>query len=107
MAIPVAYTTREDMPGVIFLCDQSSYRVQIAERPMPMCTVITVAADQWTEFDAIAPLGRKPAANLFNAVIKGQKAEYALHRRKTRLPLHLPPVDESFRDFASACKALQ
>ena len=128
--IPTVFTVREDVPGVLFMCDQSSYRVRIAEKPMPMHNVVhgtqkrnvpnvrfflflddekvlTGRADRWTQLDAIAPVGREPAANLFNAIITGQKAEYALRREKNRQPLHLPPVDENFRAFADACKALQ
>ncbi|MEM1381266.1 MAG: hypothetical protein AAGH41_11660 [Pseudomonadota bacterium] len=47
---------------------------------------------------------RKPAAQIFNAVVRGQKVEFKLSGKSIK-DLELPGVNEAFREFAKECKA--
>jgi len=114
-------------PSAMFTCDQGKYRVWISLRRGEHRKVLAEA--NWRRFreregtifvdgeatwtgqvlyqpaDQLArPTKRKPAAQVFNAVIRGQSVSFKMGRQTHGL--ELPPVDDSFRKFARNCSEL-
>ncbi|WOI53799.1 hypothetical protein [Parvularcula sp. LCG005] len=126
--IPTAYAMKDGLSQLYFVCDASTYRLRIAETPVPIDgfhgtqdrkvrsksfllyiddeLVYRGTAQHYMQLDFYAPMEREPAAKLFNAVVRGQTAAYSIKGRKEQVPLWLPPMDDEFKSFVKACKDL-
>lgn len=128
-AIPVVVTAGDDVIGAAILCDASSYQVRFALRKGKMADAVFGSqrrkirdsrlrlyvddemvwdgqGQKYTSLGSVIAVGSKPAAQVFNAVIREQNVSYRLGGGKA-VPVDLPPVDDSFSAFATACKSFQ
>jgi hypothetical protein len=128
-AIPAVYTLDPDMHGVTLVCDASSYQVRFGTSPGSMensidgrqtrsirRTTIELFVDDervwrgdgqhWTQFQIVIPLGREPAAAVFNAIVRGNGVTY-YWRGRGPFELATPAPDDHFKTFARQCRELQ
>lgn len=123
---PAVYPYESDDPGPLFHCHRGNLRMTIAlERPeveiftpvaFNRARAITgrleVAGEKTYEGEMVlnrelrivGVTERKPAAQVFNAVVRGDEVVFSYRRGEFKL--RLPPVDDDFAAFSTACKAL-
>ncbi|MEM9838461.1 MAG: hypothetical protein AAF830_04820 [Pseudomonadota bacterium] len=124
--VPAVFPRNADGPGPMFQCLEGRYRMTLAlDRPefrniIPKRTrrarrvsgQIIVAGEKTfdgafifaPETQTVASRERKPAAQVFNAVIRGQDVVFRM--RRDNYDLVLPPMNNEFKEFAAACAKL-
>lgn len=126
--VPAIYPTGDGEGGPLFTCNEGRYGLVIAldtmdfedaianssKRRRNLSGAITVDGEEtYSGYFSYKPAAgtaatseRKPAAQIFNAVIRGQSVIFRLSGKGERT-LTLPPVDDTFTAFAAECREQQ
>ncbi|MEM9838464.1 MAG: hypothetical protein AAF830_04835 [Pseudomonadota bacterium] len=126
LSIPAIYPSVKDQPGPLLTCNSGKYGLIISTRDGDFDSIIDSSSNRTRNMSgsievdgeetykgffsyrpgtgAASAVERKPAAQVFNAVVRGQSVDFRLGR-KVETTLSLPPMDDTFRTFAAECKA--
>ena len=123
-----AYTADASKTGVMLQCSSKTIVALISTQPLDFRTKLqtpshrrlrtingkllndgTILDERRWRFNPgqkfVRSTARKPAAKIFNAVVKGQALTFEGAHLDDPIDLNLPPIDANFRAFNSSCQA--
>lgn len=127
VSVHSVYTTDDTKTGVLIQCSPKAIGVYISAEPGNVRDIISghkhlgyprnisgrlikdgdvVHEGPWVYYPRrklSQSKQRKPAAKIFNAVVKGEKLSFKASN-KPEVELSLPPIDDNFRDFNKKCR---
>lgn len=123
---PAIYSSASDGPGTLLMCQNGKFGLMVALEDRSFESILQDPSKRMRELrgklkvdgeetyqgifaykpsaKAAQASERKPAAQVFNAIVRGQSVELSLASKGTSL-LSLPAVDDVFRTFAAECQA--
>ena len=126
LPIPAVHPSTKDQPGPLLTCSEGKIGLVIAikdgdfqaviddssKRRRKLSGSIMVDGEETYEgvfsykpsASAAQAFERKPAAQVFNAIVRGQEVDFKLSG-KGETSLSLPAMDDTFKTFAAECKA--
>ena len=126
LAIPAIHPSTTEAPGPLLTCSEGRYGLVIALDSGDFAVLLEDRSKRVRKVSGVLMVGgeatyegpfafkpstgtaqaaeRKPAAQVFNAVVRGDEVVFSLSGRG-EVVLSLPPVDDVFSGFASECAA--